>query len=153
MCYFLTQNDYFLCFIINMTLKIETTKIPNTNSCRVSSYDEINLNGEIKRKNLRSFVVPADKTDEFVNKYKKTEKVSFVSMAITGLAGLLGAGALMLQFAKKHPKSLLANDIDLPAYAAVAGAIIGGAIPYQITNHKEKQILQDCNAVEIKLKK
>ena len=136
-----------------MTLKIETTKIPNTNSCRVSSYDEINLNGEIKRKNLRNFVVPEDKTDEFVNKYKKTEKVSFVSMAITGLAGLLGAGALMLQIAKKHPKSLLANDIDLPAYAAVAGAIIGGAIPYQITQHKEKQILQDCNAIEIKAKK
>lgn len=136
-----------------MTLKIETTKIPNTNSCRVASYDEINLNGEIKRKNLRNFVVPADKTDEFVNKYKKTEKVSFVSMAITGLAGLLGAGALMLQFAKKHPKSILISDIDLTAYAAVAGAIICGAIPYQITQHKEKQILQDCNAIEIKTKK
>ena len=111
-----------------MTLKIETTKIPNTNSCRVSSYDEI-------------------------NKYKKTEKVSFVSMAITGLAGLLGAGALMLQFTKKHPKSILISDIDLTAYAAVAGAIICGAIPYQITQHKEKQILQDYNAIEIKTKK
>ncbi len=133
-----------------MTLKFETTKIPNTNSFRVSSYDEINLNGEIKRKNLKNFVVPTDKTDEFVKRYKKTEKTSFISIALSGLAGFLGAGALMLQIAKKHPKSLLANDIDLPAYAAVAGAIICGAIPYQITHHKEQQLLQDCNAVEIK---
>jgi len=133
-----------------MTLKLETAKIQNTNSNLVTSWEEYNMNGQIKKQNVRKFVVPEDKTDEFVKKYKKTEKVSLTATMLSALAGFFGAGSLALHICNKNPKFYF---LDFPVYVALAGALLGAAIPNQITGSKEKKILQTFNATEIKIEK
>ncbi len=138
-------------YLNEMTLKVEIGKIPDTNSNLVTSWEEYNLNGQIKKKNARRFVVPEAKTDEFVKKYKKTEKVSRTATMLTALTGFFGFGGLALQGCNKNPK--LHYFLNFPIYAALAGAILGAAISYQITGSREKKLLQTFSASEIKIEK
>lgn len=133
-----------------MTLKVETAKIPDTNSNHILSYEEYKINGQTKKQNVRNFVVPEDKTDEFIKKYSKTEKVSSTTRIICGLTGFFGIGGIALQTFKKSPKSYW---WDLPFYAAIAGFCIGTVIPSLIADSHEKKLLKNCNATEIKPKK
>ncbi len=130
-----------------MTLKVEVSKIPNSNSNHVKTYDEQNLNGQIKKHSPRDFVVPEEKTDEFVKKFSKQDKSTSKKAIACALTGMVGFGALGLHLMQKYRKLFL----DAPVYMAFGGAILTGVIPYFMDKSKEDAILKEFNAQEIKV--
>ncbi len=132
-----------------MTLKVEVANIPNTNLSNVLSYEESKINGKTNRINQRYFIVPQNKTDEFIARYKKQQNVTLKATVISGLIGFLSSVGLTFWLIK--PKWYL---IDNPIfYIGGAGFTLGAGIPMLTNKLKEKRILQDCEASEVKLKK
>lgn len=132
-----------------MTLKVEVANIPNTNLSNVLSYEESKINGKTNRINQRHFVVPQNKTDEFIARYKKQQNTTLKASVISGLIGFLSSIGLTFWLIK--PKwDLIDNPIF---YIGGAGFTLGAGIPMLINKLKEKRILQDCKASEVKLKK
>lgn len=129
-----------------MTIRVEVTKIPNSNQNTVSSYDENIINGKTKRTLNRKFIVPQENTDEFVNKIKKSEKNKIIT---TGLSFIAGAGIALgigLNYLKKNPKL----DYTILGIATFAAGIIAAVIPAFISNCREKNLFKNLNIEEIK---
>ena len=133
-----------------MALKVEVTKIPDTNSNHVLSYEEQKFNGQTGKQNIRRFIVPEDKTDEFVTKYTKTENTSLTAKALSGLAGFFGLGGIALHVRKNSPKLYY---WEVPFCAAIGGFCIGAVISSLITNLYEKKLMERYNVSEIKVAK
>ncbi len=129
-----------------MTVKVEVTKIPNSNNNTVSSYNENTINGETKRTLNRKFIVPQKNTDEFVKKINNSEKNKIITTGLSFLAGVGIALGIGLNYLKKNPKL----DYTFLGIATLAAGIIAATIPVCINNQREKNLFKKLNIEEIK---